>query len=347
MRLIKTLLCLSCLVSLLLVGYLVWFATSQTTQTGEVLVSPGSVRKVSQQLVAQNMTSSALALEILIRISGQSPHIKAGYYEVPAGTNMLDLIAKLSSGDQQQDSITFIEGWQFSQVRAAIDAHSGLRHMTMAYTDMELMNAIKVEVLDKNEIWIQANHPEGLFFPDTYFFIKGARDLDIYKRAYLAMQKKLRLAWAQRSVGLPYQQPYQALIMASIVEKETGSASERPEIAGVFMNRLHLNMRLQTDPTVIYGLGEKFDGNLRKKDLLMDQAYNTYTRHGLPPTPIAMPGLASIQAALHPAQTSALYFVGKGDGTHSFSNSLEAHNRAVQRYQRSTVSSKTGVAVNE
>lgn len=347
MRLIKKLLFFACLAGLLLAGYVVWFSMSKTPQSGEVLVSTGSVRKVCQQLATQNVISSALGLEILIRIQGQTSRIKAGYYEVPSGINMLELIAKLSSGDQQQDSITLIEGWQFSQIRAAIDAHPGLRHMSMAYADMQLMEAIKAETSNKNEIMIDANHPEGLFFPDTYFFTKGARDLDIYKRAYSAMQKKMRLAWDQRGVGLPYQKPYEALIMASIVEKETGSPSERAEIAGVFINRLHLNMRLQTDPTVIYGLGEKFDGNLRKKDLLMDQAYNTYTRNGLPPTPIAMPGLASIQAALHPAQTSALYFVGKGDGTHWFSNSLEAHNRAVQRYQRSSVSSRTGVAGNE
>lgn len=347
MGLFKKLLLTISLAALLLASYMVWFANSPTPQSGEILVSSGSVRKVCQQLASQHVTSSPLGLEILIRMSGQGSRIKAGYYDLPAGITMLELIAKLTTGDQQQDSITFIEGWQFSQMRAAIDTHPGLRHMTMAYADIQLMETLQVELSDKNEIWIEAKHPEGLFFPDTYFFTKGARDLDIYKRAYLAMQKKMRLAWDQRSVGLPYQQPYQALIMASIVEKETGNASERPEIAGVFINRLRLNMRLQTDPTVIYGLGEKFDGNLRKKDLQMDQEYNTYTRSGLPPTPIAMPGLAAIQAALHPAQTSALYFVGKGDGSHAFSSSLEAHNRAVQRYQRSSLNNKSGVAGHE
>jgi len=175
--------------------------------------------------------------------------------------------------------------------------------------------------------------PEGLFFPDTFYFDRNSTDIALLKISYAAMQTKLEKAWLGREPGLPYKTPYEALIMASIIEKETGKASERPMIAGVFVNRLRIGMRLQTDPTVIYGMGLRFDGNIRKKDLSIDTPYNTYTRAGLPPTPIAMPGLASIEAALHPANTKALYFVGKGDGSHAFSNNLAEHNRAVVRYQ--------------
>ena len=176
-------------------------------------------------------------------------------------------------------------------------------------------------------------HAEGLFFPDTFYFDRGTQDTILLKRAYYSMQAKLNQAWNNRAPNLPYKNSYEALIMASVVEKETGKNSERPMIAGVFLNRLRIGMRLQTDPTVIYGMGKKYDGNIRRKDLQTDTIYNTYTRSGLPPTPIAMPGLASIEAALHPEQTKALYFVGKGDGSHAFSHSLAEHNHAVSKYQ--------------
>jgi UPF0755 protein len=222
-----------------------------------------------------------------------------------------------------QSGITFIEGWTFRQMREALNRQQGLRHLSMSRSDEELMRAIGAK----------ESKPEGLFFPDTYYFSADMSDLDILKRAYLTMQRKLDAAWQSRAPGLPYRDAYEALIMASIVEKETGSGDERPLIASVFLNRLKLNMRLQTDPTVIYGLGEAFDGNLRKRDLLADTSYNTYTRGGLPPTPIAMPGLAAIEAALHPEPSKALYFVGKGNGRHAFSTTLDEHNRAVARYQ--------------
>lgn len=201
--------------------------------------------------------------------------------------------------------------------------NDAIRHLSVSYTDQQILKSIGAE----------ETHPEGLFFPDTYYFSNGMSDLEILKRAYHAMRTKLNEAWTQREPGLPYKSPYEALIMASIIEKETGRAEERKIIAGVFVNRLRIGMRLQTDPTVIYGMGERFDGNIRRKDLQEDTAYNTYTRSGLPPTPIAMPGMASIEAALHPAKTQALYFVGKGDGSHVFSNTLAEHNRAVAKYQ--------------
>ena len=177
-------------------------------------------------------------------------------------------------------------------------------------------------------------HQEGLFFPDTYLFAKGSADVTVLRRAYRAMQRRLESEWRRRAPGVPYASVYEALIMASIVEKETAQARERPLIAGVFVNRLRRGMLLQTDPTVIYGLGTSFDGNLRKRDLQSDGPYNTYTRAGLPPTPIALPGLAALQAALNPARTDAIYFVARGDGSHEFSASLEAHNRAVNKFQR-------------
>ena len=176
-------------------------------------------------------------------------------------------------------------------------------------------------------------HAEGLFFPDTYYFDRNTADIVLLKRSYEGMQAKLARAWANRAAGLPYKDSYEALTMASIIEKETGKAYERPLIAGVFLNRLRIGMRLQTDPSVIYGMGDNYDGNIHKKDLERDTPYNTYTRNGLPPTPIAMPGLASIEAALHPEQTKALYFVGKGDGSHAFANNLVEHNSNVVKYQ--------------
>jgi len=212
----------------------------------------------------------------------------------------------------------------FRQFRATLDADLNVRHDTLGLTDSEALARIGAT----------ETHPEGLFFPDTYLFAKQSSDVDVLRRAYRAMQRRLTVEWESRDPSVPYRTPYQALIMASIVEKETGQPSDRPLVASVFANRLRVGMLLQTDPTVIYGLGDKFDGNLRKRDLTMDTPYNTYTRAGLPPTPIAMPGLASIQAALHPPVTDRLYFVARGDGSSVFSRTLEEHNRAVAKYQR-------------
>jgi UPF0755 protein len=220
--------------------------------------------------------------------------------------------------------LTLIEGWNIRQVRQAIASHAQLKKDGAALADAELLARIgAVE-----------SHPEGLFFPDTYLFSKDSSDLEVLRRAYRMMHKHLAREWEARDPGLPYRSPYEALIMASVIEKETGRASERSAIAGTLVNRLRLGMLLQVDPSVIYGLGAAFDGNLRKRDLVPDGPYNTYTRPGLPPTPIAMPGLASLRAALHPAKTEALYYVSRGDGSSQFSRTLEEHNRAVSKFQR-------------
>jgi UPF0755 protein len=288
-----------------------------------VLKHGSSLRTIAQQMVREDILGEPWSFMLLVRMQGMAGEIKAGNYELHKGMTPYDLFLMITSGATSQSSIIFIEGWTFRQMREALNQHEDIRHLTIPMTDREILA----------QIGARESVAEGLFFPDSYFFDRGMSDVDILKRAYLTMQRKLESAWKERSPGLPYRDAYQALVMASIIEKETGRGDERPMIASVFLNRLRIGMRLQTDPTVIYGMGESFDGNLRKRDLLEDTPYNTYTRSGLPPTPIAMPGLASIEAALHPARSSALYFVGKGDGSHAFSSNLNDHNRAVSRYQ--------------
>jgi UPF0755 protein len=259
------------------------------------------------------------------RLSGQARQIKAGSYELERGTTPRDLLSKLVRGEEALRSVTLVEGWNLRQLREALKKADQLKPLTAGLTAEELMQQVGKPGLPA----------EGHFFPDTYTYAKGSTDLALLQRAARAMDKKLEAAWAQRAPETPLQTPEQALILASIVEKETGRASDRPMIAAVFSNRLRLGMRLQTDPTVIYGLGPLFDGNLRRADLLADTAWNTYTRSGLPPTPIAMPGRGALLAAVQPAQSKALYFVARGDGTSQFSASLDEHNRAVNKYQRS------------
>lgn len=289
-----------------------------------VVKSGSNLRQVSHLLVEQNILQEPWRFIIMARLTGRASQLKAGNYLIASGTSPYNLFEMLTNGDVTQIGVTFIEGWSFRQMREELNRHDNIEHVSMALTDEEVLRRIGAA----------EGHPEGLFFPDTYYFSSGMTDLDILQRAYQAMQKKLADAWQGRAQGLPYASPYEALIMASIVEKETGRASERPMIARVFLNRLKIGMRLQTDPTVIYGMGERFDGNLRKQDLLTDTAYNTYTRSGLPPTPIAMPGMGAIAAALNPANNAPyLYFVGKGNGSHFFSKSLDEHNRAVARFQ--------------
>lgn len=282
------------------------------------------VGQIAQKLHAGGLVSDAQAFVILVRVLGVSSTIKAGSYATGERITPLRLVEKLSSGEFARGQIQFIEGWTFRQLRQVLDVHPAITHHTTGWTDLEILQ----------EIGAGEKHPEGLFFPDTYHFSAGTTDLVILKQAYERLHAILDDAWEQRQSGLPVKTKYQALILASIVEKETGDPGEREMVAAVFINRLRKGMRLQTDPTVIYGLGNRFDGNLRKRDLLADQPYNTYTRYGLPPTPIALPGEAAIRATLRPAKTPALYFVSRGDGTHYFSNSLVEHNRAVDRFQR-------------
>ena len=311
-----------------LAGALAWFAHRPVALAASPLdftIEPGSsMRQVARQLVDAGIDVQPVALEVLARVTRRANAIKAGSYEVEAGLTPLTLLAKLTRGDVSQAELAIIEGWNFRQLRAALDRHPDLRHDSAGLSDAELLA----------RIGSTASHPEGLFFPDTYLFSRRSSDLDVLRRAHRHMLQVLDREWAQRAGGLPYKTPYQALTMASIVEKETGQAADRPMVASVFVNRLNSGMLLQTDPTVIYGLGEAFDGNLRKRDLQADTAYNTYTRPGLPPTPIAMPGVAALRAALNPPTTDYLYFVARGDGSSEFSRTLEEHNRAVAQYIR-------------
>lgn len=316
------------ILGMLAVGWVLYFAVTPVhlpQSPYEFTLKHGSsLRSIARQLSAEGLIPEPWSFIVLAKTWGKEGEIKAGNYQLDREITPFQLLQKITKGDVSQSEIVFIEGWNFSQMRKALDEHPAIRHDTTGLSDRELLNRLGV----------QEENAEGLFFPDTYYFSNGMGDLSVLKRAYLIMGQRLADAWRERSPNLPYSTPYEALIMASIVEKETGRSGERPMIAAVFINRLRIGMRLQTDPTVIYGLGETFDGNLHKRDLTTDNAYNTYTRSGLPPGPIAMPGWASIHAALHPGATSALYFVSRGDGTHQFSRSLTEHNQAVARYQK-------------
>lgn len=291
----------------------------------EFSIEPGdSLRNIAWQLTDAGILPNAWSFILLAYMTGYNTSLKAGEYELAQNLSPLGLLEYLTQGRVKQHTVTFPEGWTFSQFRKVLDEHPAIRHESSKFSDSELLKLIG------------AAEPgaEGIFFPDTYFFTRNSSDLAILKRAYHAMRRHLETEWISRQKSLPLRDPYEGLILASIIEKETGKDSERTRIAGVFINRLRHSMKLQTDPTVIYGIGDKFDGNLRKIDLQTDHAYNTYTRPGLPPTPIAMPGLASIRAAFNPAVTDELYFVAKGDGTSHFSSTLEEHNRAVMKYQK-------------
>lgn len=288
------------------------------------IASGSGGRALAQQIADAGVPLNPTLFTVLSRLSGKSAKMKAGQYELKPGTTPLRLIDQLVRGEFAQESLVIIEGWTFKQMREAIAAHPALKRDTVSLSEQELLAKVTTDY----------KKAEGLFFPDTYRFAKGSSELQIYKQAHAAMMKRLNDAWARRDLSLPYKSPYEALIMASIVEKETGQKSERGMIAGVFVNRLKRGMLLQTDPTVIYGMGDRFKGNIRKRDLETDTPYNTYTRGGLPPTPIALPGAAALEAALNPAKTDALYFVSRGNGTSEFSNNLTDHNRAVNKYQR-------------
>ncbi len=291
----------------------------------ELEVEPGTTpRGVARAAVQAGLDANADLLYWWFRLSGRDREIRAGNYEIPAGTSPRALLDKLVRGEEALRAVTLVEGWNWRQVRQALARAEQLRADTAGMDDAALMAALGRPGVA----------PEGRFFPDTYTYAKGSSDLAVLRRALRAMDRRLEAAWAQRAPDTPLKSVDEALILASIVEKETGRAEDRAQVAGVFSNRLRAGMLLQTDPTVIYGLGEKFDGNLRRRDLTTDTPFNTYTRAGLPPTPIAMPGKASLLAAVQPADTRALYFVARGDGSSHFSNSLDEHNRAVNRYQR-------------
>ena len=291
----------------------------------EVSIESGTPpRDIAQAWVQAGVQAPPWLLYEWFRWSGQSRKIRAGSYEIARGTTPLSLLNKMVRGDVTLATVRLVEGLTFRQFRAELAKAESLKPTTASMSDAEIMNALGAPGVA----------PEGRFYPDTYAYSKGSSDLEVLRRAYRAMQRRLDSAWAERANDSPLRSADEALTLASIVEKETGSPADRGRIAGVFVNRLRIGMPLQTDPTVIYGLGEAFDGNLRKRDLQADTPFNTYTRNGLPPTPISMPGKAALLATLHPDATKALYFVARGDGSSEFSATLSEHNRAVNKYQR-------------
>jgi UPF0755 protein len=294
-------------------------------ETVELSVEPGrSPREIADAWVRAGVQTSPQLLYEWFRWSGRARQIRAGSYEISAGTTPIRLLDKMVRGDETLAAVRLNEGWTFRQIRAELAKADTLKQTIATMSDADVMTALGLAGVS----------PEGRFHPDTYLFSKGSTDLALLKRAYRAMAERLAEAWQVRDPTTPLQNPDEALTLASIIEKETGVAGDRGRVAGVFVNRLRLGMPLQTDPTVIYGLGATFDGNLHKRDLLADGPYNSYTRSGLPPTPIAVPGRAALLAAVHPEPTRALYFVARGDGSSEFSETLADHNRAVNRYQR-------------
>jgi UPF0755 protein len=312
----------------LLGGGVTWWLNHDmelNASTVDLSVEPGTPVRAMAQLVSDaGVDVNPMLLYWWFRLSGQARQIRAGSYELEPGTSPRSLLRKLVRGEEALRAVTLVEGWNFTQVRAAL-----LKAEQLSPDSKDLPDYLIMKVLGKPGV-----APEGRFFPDTYTYAKGSSDLALLKRAMRAMDKQLNFAWNQRRSDTPLGTPEQALILASIVEKETGRANDRSMIAGVFVNRLRMGMMLQTDPTVIFGMGQAFDGNLRRRDLQKDTPWNTYTRAGLPPTPIAMPGKPALLAAVQPAATKALYFVARGDGSSEFSANLEEHNRAVNKYQR-------------
>lgn len=327
MKKLRLLLWIAIIGCLGLTAWMVYYAKTPLNirpDAQEITIKPNSsLKSIAKQLVAQGVLKTEWPFVLLAKVLNKAPYLQAGDYTLNKNVNPYQLLLSLNHGKSTQGAITFIEGKTFKQMRQRLSKNDAIKHTIQNLSEAEVM-----QLVGKGE-----PHAEGLFFPETFYFDRGTLDTVILKRAYEIMQIKLEKAWQTRASNLPYKSRYEALIMASIIEKETGKASEREMIAGVFINRLRIGMRLQTDPTIIYGMGDDYQGNIRRKDLMKDTPYNTYTRSGLPPTPIAMPGLASIEAALHPADTKALYFVGKGDGSHAFSNNLADHNRAVVKYQ--------------
>lgn len=298
------------------------------SQQLDVTIKPhSSVRSVTTQLRRGGVPVQTELFVLMTRALGLQSQLKSGNYEFKTGVTPYEVLQKMALGDVNEYVATIIEGWTFRRMRTELDANPALRHDTAGMTDAQLLAAIGAPATP-------TGNAEGLFFPDTYLFDKDTSDLDVYRRAYRLMSTRLAEAWAARAPGLPLKSPYEALTLASLVEKEAGKAGDRPLVAAVFANRLRVGMPLQTDPAVIYGLGDSYAGRLHKHDLQTDTLYNTYLRLGLPPTPIALPGAAALQAALNPAATAALYFVARGDGSSVFSDNLVDHNKAVDKYIR-------------
>jgi UPF0755 protein len=326
-RAIVALLLLAALVAAAAFGWWVSHPLNLAEPSVEVSIEPHTPpREIAQAWVQAGVRTSPLWLYEWFRWSGQSRRIRAGSYEAATGITPYRLLQKMVQGEETLEHVRLIEGWTFRQWRTELAKAPALKPATAGLSDAQVMEALGAPGLPA----------EGRFFPDTYAYSKGVSDLTVMRRAFQAMQRKLGQAWEQRAADTPLKSADEALILASIIEKETGQAADRPLVASVFCNRLRVGMPLQTDPSVIYGLGPSYDGSLHKRDLLTDGPYNTYTRAGLPPTPIAMPGMASLMAAVQPAHTKALYFVARGDGTSLFSESLVDHNRAVNQYQRGT-----------
>ena len=330
MRSFKGLVAVAVVMSLLAAGAIVWqfynfksTPLSLTTPQVFEVESGASLSQVASSLKSHGLIAYPRFFALWGRLEGKAGRLHVGEYRVEPGMTAQVLLDRMAQGDVIQYSLTLVEGWTFKQMMQAVQANGKLTHTLDSLPPREIM--AKLGVADE--------HPEGRFYPDTYNFPAHMTDLDFLKRAYDAMSVRLKQEWSQRAPELPYKSPDEALIMASIVERETAVPQEREEIAGVFVRRLQTGMRLQTDPTVIYGMGDKYDGDIRRHDLLTDTPYNTYTRAGLPPTPIAMPSGEAIHAALHPATGTSLYFVAKGDGSHYFSATLAEHEAAVRIYQ--------------
>jgi UPF0755 protein len=328
MKLLRRLLLAVGLASLAAVAAVAWWLQHPLPLASapvELSIEPGaSPREVAQAWVAAGVHTHPVLLFEWFRWSGQARRIRAGSYALTAPVSPKQLLEKMVQGDEAYERVRLIEGWTFRQLRSALSQAPHLVPATRDWSDTRLMEALGQGGVS----------PEGRFFPDTYAYSRGVSDITVLRRAHAAMRARLGAVWAERAPDLPLKTADEALILASIVEKETGRPGDRGRIAGVFANRLRIGMPLQTDPTVIYGLGVSFDGNLRKRDLQADGPYNTYTRAGLPPTPIAMPGMAALRAAVRPDPTRALYFVARGDGSSVFSEDLASHNRAVNTYQR-------------
>ena len=328
MKLLRRLLLAVGLASLAAVASVAWWLQRPLPLASapvELSIEPGaSPREVAQSWVAAGVQTHPVLLYEWFRWSGQARRIRAGSYALTAPVSPRQLLDKMVQGDEAYERVRLIEGWTFRQLRSALAQAPHLEAATRDWSDARLMEALGQSSVS----------PEGRFFPDTYVYSRGVSDITVLRRAHAAMRARLEAVWAERAPDLPLKTADEALILASIVEKETGRPEDRGRIAGVFANRLRIGMPLQTDPTVIYGLGVSFDGNLRKRDLQTDGPYNTYTRAGLPPTPITMPGMAALRAAVRPDPTRALYFVARGDGSSVFSDDLASHNRAVNTYQR-------------